>query len=80
MIDNNVPLQSQSLQWFTAVVCSLLAGALWHLFPHPALIVVLGIIPLAVLYTLNRPFLMVLFFVIFFPSSEFTRFFLNFTL
>ncbi|OCH08361.1 O-antigen ligase family protein [Aliivibrio fischeri] len=65
MIDNNVPLQSQSLQWFTAVVCSLLAGALWHLFPHPALIVVLGIIPLAVLYTLNRPFLMVLFFVIF---------------
>ncbi|MEZ9625309.1 O-antigen ligase family protein [Aliivibrio fischeri] len=65
MIDNNVPLQSQSLQWFTAVVCSLLAGVLWHLFPHPALIVVLGIIPLAVLYTLNRPFLMVLFFVIF---------------
>ncbi|OED56070.1 hypothetical protein BEI46_11285 [Aliivibrio fischeri] len=65
MIDNNVPLQSQLLQWFTAVVCSLLAGVLWHLFPHPALIVVLGIIPLAVLYTLNRPFLMVLFFVIF---------------
>ncbi|MUK92763.1 oligosaccharide repeat unit polymerase [Aliivibrio fischeri] len=65
MMDNNVPLQSQSLQWFTAVVCSLLAGVLWHLFPHPALIVVLGIIPLAVLYTLNRPFLMVLFFVIF---------------
>ncbi|MGR6838680.1 O-antigen ligase family protein [Aliivibrio wodanis] len=62
---NNTPLQSTPLQWFTAVTCSLFAGVLWRLFPHPALIVVLGLLPLAVLYILNRPFLMVLFFVIF---------------
>lgn len=62
---NNTPLQSTPLQWFTAITCSLFAGVLWRLFPHPALIVVLGLLPLAVLYILNRPFLMVLFFVIF---------------
>ena len=62
---NDAPLQSKPLQWFTAIICSLFAGVLWRLFPHPALVVVLGILPLAVLYTLNRPFLMVLFFVIF---------------
>lgn len=65
MINNNTPLQSKPLQWFTAITCSILAGILWRLFPHPALIIVLGILPLAVLYVLNRPFLMVLFFVIF---------------
>ncbi|GLR73534.1 O-antigen ligase family protein [Aliivibrio sifiae] len=65
MIKNDTPLQSKPLQWFTAIVCSLLAGVLWRLFPHPALIIVLGILPLVVLYTLNRPFLMVLLFVIF---------------
>lgn len=65
MRTNDTPLQSKPLQWFTAVVCSLLAGILWRLFPHPALILILGILPLAVLYTLNRSFLMVLLFVIF---------------
>ena len=65
MMMNDAPFQSKSLQWFTAIICSLFAGVLWRLFPHPALIIVLGILPLAVLYTLNRPFLMVLLFVIF---------------
>ena len=65
MINNNTPLQSKPLQWFTAITCSIFAGILWRFFPHPALIIVLGILPLAVLYVLNRPFLMVLFFVIF---------------
>ncbi|OCH23504.1 O-antigen ligase [Aliivibrio sp. 1S128] len=65
MVTNDTPLQSKTLQWFTAIACSLCAGILWRLFPHPALIVVLGILPLAVFYTLNRPFLMVLLFVIF---------------
>ncbi len=65
MINNNTPIQSKPLQWFTAITCSIFAGILWRFFPHPALIIVLGILPLAVLYVLNRPFLMVLFFVIF---------------
>ena len=65
MIRNDAPLQSKPFQWFAAIVCSLLAGVLWRLFPHPALIIVLGILPLVVLYTLSRPFLMVLLFVIF---------------
>lgn len=40
-------------------------GMVWRLVPHPAVIIVLSILPLGILYVLYAPFIMVLFFVIF---------------
>ena len=65
MDTNNKPLQSKSLQWFAAIICSLFVGFLWHFYPHPFVAISLGFLILAALYTLNHPFVMVLFFVIF---------------
>ena len=62
---NNAPLQSKPLQWFTAIACSLFIGGIWHFYPHPSWIMSLSVLALAALYTLNRPFIIVLFFVIF---------------
>lgn len=62
---NNKPLQSKPLQWFTATICSLFIGLLWNFFPHPSWVISLSILILTALYTLNRPFVIVLFFVIF---------------
>ena len=55
-------------QWNHAMLAlglSLLIGTAWKLFPHPALVVVIGILPFAILFVLKRPFLMVLLFVVF---------------
>ncbi|MDD9198212.1 O-antigen ligase family protein [Aliivibrio sp. S2MY1] len=62
---NNASLQSKTLQWFTAIACSLFIGGIWHFYPHPSWIISLSVLSLAALYTLNRPFIIVLFFVIF---------------
>lgn len=43
----------------------LLFAAVWSKIPHPALIVVMSVIPLGILFVLNQPFLMVLLFVLF---------------
>ena len=43
----------------------LLLGLTWYLVPHPALILVFGLVPIAVLFVLNNAFLMVLLFVVF---------------
>jgi len=48
-----------------ALSVSLLIGIVWKFFPHPVLVVAISIIPFALLFTLNQPFLMVLLFVIF---------------
>ncbi len=48
----------------TFVIC-LAIGRLWSLTPHPALILVSALIPMAALIVLNKPFLMVLLFVVF---------------
>jgi len=48
-----------------ALGLSLLIGITWKFFPHPALVVVIGILPLALMFVLKQPFLMVLLFVIF---------------
>ena len=60
-------LNSQTPQKHAALalaVC-LLTGIVWKIFPHPILVVVVGIVPFALLFTLKQPFLMVLLFVIF---------------
>ncbi len=48
-----------------ALGLSLLIGITWTLFPHPALVVAIGIVPFALLFVLKQPFLMVLLFVVF---------------
>ncbi len=48
-----------------ALALCLLFAAAWRLMPHPALVVALGLAPLAVVFVLWAPFLMVLLFVIF---------------
>lgn len=40
-------------------------GLVWYLVPHPAVIVVLSILPLGILYVLYAPFIIVMLFVIF---------------
>ncbi len=44
---------------------SLLLGIVWIFFPHPALVMVIGIIPFILLFVLRQAFLMVLLFVVF---------------
>jgi len=54
--------QGQPLLVFS--LCAVI-GILWMLIPHPAIVIAIGLIPLAVMLTLNQPFLMVLLFVVF---------------
>lgn len=65
MMNNNMPLQSQTRQWVTALACSLILGGVWYLFPNPSWLISVSFLILATLYTLNRPFVIVLLFVIF---------------
>lgn len=57
--------QNQSAQALLAISSCLMVGILWKLIPHPAIAIAIGLIPFAVLLTLNQPFLMVLLFVVF---------------
>jgi len=52
-------------QAMLALAVCLLAGGVWKLAPHPALVVVLGLLPFAAVFVLKQPFLMVLLFVVF---------------
>lgn len=47
--------------WLWLTLCALL----WWMVPHPLVVIALSIVPLAVLFTLQYPFFMVLLFVIF---------------
>jgi probable O-glycosylation ligase (exosortase A-associated) len=57
--------QNQSTQALLTLPLCLVIGILWKLIPHPAVAIAIGLLPLAVLLTLNQPFLMVLLFVVF---------------
>ena len=48
-----------------AVILCLLIGVLWHFVPHPVVPMAIGLAPLAILFVLHTPFLMVLLFVVF---------------
>jgi len=48
-----------------AISVSMLIGIVWHFLPHPVLVMAIGLLPFAILFTLKQPFLMVLLFVIF---------------
>jgi probable O-glycosylation ligase (exosortase A-associated) len=50
--------------WLILGIC-LLFSLVWSFVPHPALIIVLCILPIGILITLRIPYMMVLFFVIF---------------
>lgn len=47
------------------IALCLVLGVIWRFIPHPALAVVLGAIPVAMIFVLGHTFLMVLFFVVF---------------
>jgi len=57
--------QHRSTQVLLILSLCLLLGILWKLLPHPALAIAIGLFPIAVLFTLNQPFLIVLLFVTF---------------
>jgi len=56
---------SRTSQALLALVTCLMVGVVWKLIPHPAVVVAIGLVPIAALFVLNQPFLMVLLFVIF---------------
>lgn len=58
-------MNSRLSQLFLATFLCLLAAVLWRLIPHPVVVVALGLLPFAALFVLDRPFLMVLLFVVF---------------
>jgi probable O-glycosylation ligase (exosortase A-associated) len=48
-----------------ALVFCLMAGVIWQQAPHPIMVVIIGLVPLAALFVAQQPFLMVLLFVLF---------------
>ena len=52
-------------QTFLALSACLLLGAAWKFLPHPAVAAAISLAPIAMLFVLRQPFLMVLLFVIF---------------
>ena len=48
-----------------AGICCLLLALIWWFAPHPLVVVLLAVVPLAILFVLNVPFLMVVMFVAF---------------
>jgi O-antigen ligase len=62
MIQSRPDRLAQSL---LAVAICLLTGILWKLLPHPAVAIIIGLLPLAGLTVLAQPFLMILLFVAF---------------
>ena len=61
----NTLLNDQRWQIILAIGLCLLVAVIWLYLPHPAIALVLGLLPIAVLFVLAKPFLMVLLFVIF---------------
>ncbi|MCF6255324.1 MAG: O-antigen ligase family protein [Gammaproteobacteria bacterium] len=57
--------QCRSTQILLTLILCLLIGILWKLIPHPAVAIAIGLFPIAILFTLHQPFLIVLLFVIF---------------
>jgi len=58
-------IQHQHIQPLLVFSLCMVIGILWKLIPHPAVVIAIGLIPLAIMLTLNQPFLMVLLFVVF---------------
>lgn len=58
---------------------SLLIGAAWYLVPHPAMVILIGFIPLGALFIINKAFWFVILFVVF-SFLEFTKLYRYFTL
>ena len=48
-----------------AIILCMLIGMLWRFVPHPVVPMAIGLVPLAIIFVLHNPFLMVLLFVIF---------------
>ena len=61
----SLALQKRFPQALLALIICLLIAAVWKLVPHPAVVVVFGLIPFALVFVLHVPFLMVLLFVAF---------------
>jgi len=61
----NLGTHDQSTHALLAIAVCLLIGIAWKLIPHPAIVIALAVIPVAILFTLRQPFLMVLLFVVF---------------
>jgi len=57
--------QYRSTQILLTLSLCLLLGILWKLIPHPVLAIAIGLFPIAILFALHQPFLIVLLFVMF---------------
>ena len=58
-------LRSRTTQVLLALGFCAIALALWKFIPHPAIAVVIGLVPIAIIVTLRAPLIMVVFFVAF---------------
>ena len=56
---------SSRLQVTFAISVCLLVMVLWRVIPHPVVVVAVGLLPFAVLFVLDKPFVMVVLFVVF---------------
>ena len=63
MLDSS--LRSRTTQVLLALGFCAIALALWKFIPHPAIAVVIGLVPIAIIVTLRAPLIMVVFFVAF---------------
>ncbi|MFT6984564.1 MAG: putative O-glycosylation ligase (exosortase A-associated) [Psychromonas sp.] len=64
---DNRPLSvtdTNSFPWIIVMVCALF-GAVWYLIPHPLVVIGLGLIPVAILFTLRFPVPIGLMFIVF---------------
>ncbi len=60
-----VSTDNRMMQTVLATTLCLVIAILWKFVPHPAVVVAIGLLPLAALFVLSQPFLMVLLFVAF---------------
>lgn len=61
----NLPLENRQHQMLIALIICLIIAAIWIGLPQPEIVIGIGIIPIAIMFILSKPFLMVLLFVIF---------------
>lgn len=61
----NLSIDNRSTQALLAFSLCMMVGVIWKLMPHPAIVIAIGLVPVAILFTLKQPFLMVLLFVVF---------------
>lgn len=61
----NLPLENRQHQILIALCICIIIAAIWAGLPKPEIVIAMGIIPIAILFVLAKPFLMVLLFVIF---------------